>query len=125
MRRNVAFAANAAAAAEPRMDQGMNPYANPSARKALEHRDAAEQSYYRIDDAVFICEQQFMATLIQMPLAVDPTLFASLTLSSFMTPCSVRCSKQSPPLVVCRPRTPRKDCGCIISPKQAGRCWNP
>ena len=80
------FAANAAAAAEPRMDQGMNPYANPSARKALEHRDAAEQSYYRIDDAVFICEQQFMATLIQMPLAVDPTLFASLTLSSFMTP---------------------------------------
>lgn len=80
------FAANAAAVAEPRMDQGANPYANPSARKALEHRDAAEQSYYRIDDAVFICEQQFMATLIQVPLAVDPTLFASLTLSSFMTP---------------------------------------
>ena len=80
------FAANAAAAAEPRVDQGANPYANPSARKALEHRDAAEQSYYRIDDAVFICEQQFMATLIQVPLAVDPTLFASLTLSSFMTP---------------------------------------
>lgn len=80
------FAANAAAATKPRMDQGANPYANPSARKALEHRDAAEQSYYRIDDAVFICEQQFMATLIQVPLAVDPTLFASLTLSSFMTP---------------------------------------
>lgn len=80
------FAANTAAAAEPRMDQGANPYTNPSARKALEHRDAAEQSYYRIDDAVFICEQQFMATLIQVPLAVDPTLFASLTLSSFMTP---------------------------------------
>lgn len=79
------FAANDAAA-EPRMEQGVNPYANPSARKALEHRDAAEQSYYRIDDAVFICEQQFMATLIQVPLAVDPTLFASLTLSSFMTP---------------------------------------
>ena len=79
------FAANAAAA-EPRMEQGVNPYANPSARKALEHRDAAEQSYYRIDDAVFICEQQFMATLIQVPLAVDPTLFASLTLLSFMTP---------------------------------------
>lgn len=80
------FAANAAAAAESRMDQGANPYANPSARKALEHRDAVEQSYYRIDDAVFICEQQFMATLIQVPLAVDSTLFASLTLSSFMTP---------------------------------------
>lgn len=27
-----------------------------------------------------------MATLIQVPLAVDPTMFASLTLSSFMTP---------------------------------------
>lgn len=80
------FAGNAGAAVEPRMEQGTNPYANPSARKALEHRDAAEQSYYRIDDAVFICEQQFMATLIQVPLAVDPTLFASLTLSSFMTP---------------------------------------
>lgn len=80
------FATNAAAAAESRMDQGANPYANPSARKALEHRDAVEQSYYRIDDAVFICEQQFMATLIQVPLAVDSTLFASLTLSSFMTP---------------------------------------
>ena len=80
------FAGNAGAAVEPRMEQGANPYANPSARKALEHRDAAEQSYYRIDDAVFICEQQFMATLIQVPLAVDPTLFASLTLSSFMTP---------------------------------------
>lgn len=80
------FATNAAAAAETRMDQGANPYANPSARKALEHRDAVEQSYYRIDDAVFICEQQFMATLIQVPLAVDSTLFASLTLSSFMTP---------------------------------------
>lgn len=26
-----------------------------------------EQTYYRIDDAVFICEQQFMAMLIQMP----------------------------------------------------------
>ena len=69
-----------------RMERGMNPYANPSVRKALEHRDAAEQSYYRMDDAVFICEQQFMATLIQVPLAVDPTLFANLTLSSFMTP---------------------------------------
>ncbi|HAK71288.1 MAG TPA: DNA primase, partial [Bifidobacterium sp.] len=56
-----------------RMERGMNPYANPSVRKALEHRDAAEQSYYRMDDAVFICEQQFMATLIQVPLAVDPT----------------------------------------------------
>lgn len=97
------FAGNAGAAVEPRMEQGANPYANPSARKALEHRDAAEQSYYRIDDAVFICEQQFMATLIQVPLAVDPTLFASLTLSSFMTPYFARYSKRSrrPGTAVC------------------------
>ena len=81
------FQNNAGPSAEPAYaERGANPYANPAARKALEHRDAAEQSYYRIDDAVFICEQQFMATLIQVPLAVDPTMFASLTLSSFMTP---------------------------------------
>lgn len=81
------FQNNAGPSAEPAYaERGANPYANPAARKALEHRDAADQSYYRIDDAVFICEQQFMATLIQVPLAVDPTMFASLTLSSFMTP---------------------------------------
>lgn len=45
-----------------------------------------EQTYYRIDDAVFICEQQFMAMLIQMPLAVDREWFARLTLNNFMTP---------------------------------------
>ena len=41
---------------------------------------------YRIDDAVFICEQQFMATLIQVPRAVEPSMFAGLTLSNFITP---------------------------------------
>lgn len=65
---------------------GGDPYANPAARKALERRDAADQTYYRIDDAVFICEQQFMATLIQVPRAIDPSMFASLSLSNFMTP---------------------------------------
>lgn len=63
-----------------------NPYANPAARRSLERRDANEQTYYRIDDAVFMCEQQFMATLIQVPRAIDPTMFASLSLSNFMTP---------------------------------------
>ena len=80
------FSTAAGSTTEPRMDRDANPYANPAARKELERRDAAEQTYYRVDDAVFICEQQFMATLIQVPLAVDPTMFAGLTLSNFMTP---------------------------------------
>lgn len=61
-------------------------YSNPAARRALERRSAIEQSYYRIDDAVFICEQQFMATLIQVPLAIDPQWFEQLSLMNFMTP---------------------------------------
>lgn len=63
-----------------------NPYANPSRRRELEHRDAASQTYFHIDDAVFICEQQFMATLIQIPRAIDREWFAQLTLANFMTP---------------------------------------
>ena len=53
------------------MEPGTNPYANPATRKALERRDAAEQAYFKIDDAVFIAEQQFMAVLIQVPRAID------------------------------------------------------
>lgn len=63
-----------------------NPYANPAERRALERRNANEQTYFKIDDAVFICEQQFMAMLIQVPRAIDPNWFAQLTLNSFMTP---------------------------------------
>ena len=37
---------------ERRVEPG-NPYANPAARKTLERRDAAEQAYFKIDDAVF------------------------------------------------------------------------
>lgn len=47
----------------------------PATRKALERRDAAEQAYFKIDDAVFIAEQQFMAVLIQVPRAIDRTMF--------------------------------------------------
>ena len=72
------------AAQEP--ERAADPYANPAARRALERRDAAEQTYYRIDDSVFICEQQFMATLIQVPRAVNPTLFAQLGVDSFIVP---------------------------------------
>ena len=35
---------------------------------------------------MFICEQQFMATLIQVPRAIDRGWFGQLTLSNFMTP---------------------------------------
>ena len=70
---------------EHHVEHGANPYGNPAARRDLEHRNAMEQTYYRIDDAVFVCEQQFMAALIQMPLAIDRQLFASLNLESFMT----------------------------------------
>ncbi|MDF7641070.1 DNA primase [Bifidobacterium sp. ESL0784] len=63
-----------------------NAYANPAARKALQHHDAADQAYFRVDDAVFICEQQFMAVLIQVPRAIDFNSFAQLTLADFMTP---------------------------------------
>lgn len=70
----------------PRVEPGRNPYADPASRKALERRDAAEQTYHQIDDAVFIAEQQFMATLIQIPRAVSRDWFNQLTLSNFMTP---------------------------------------
>ena len=70
---------------EPRVEPGTNPYANPATRKALERRDAAEQAYFKIDDAVFIAEQQFMAVLIQVPRAIDRTMFGQLTIDHFMT----------------------------------------
>ena len=69
-----------------RMEPGANPYANPALRKTIERRDASGQSYFRIDDAVFIAEQQFMATLIQVPRAIDGGMFAQLTIDHFMTP---------------------------------------
>ncbi|MBT1172352.1 DNA primase [Bifidobacterium sp. MA2] len=76
----------AGGAGDARVEPGANPYANPARRRELEHRDATEQTYFRIDDAVFIAEQQFMAMLIQVPRAVDANWFAALTLANFMTP---------------------------------------
>ncbi|OZG62199.1 DNA primase [Bifidobacterium lemurum] len=76
----------AAADGTHRGEQGRNPYDDPARRRALEHRDAAEQTYFRIDDAVFIAEQQFMAMLIQVPRAIDREMFGRLALASFMTP---------------------------------------
>ncbi|MBW3088515.1 DNA primase [Bifidobacterium sp. 82T24] len=66
--------------------RGGDPYADPARRRALERQDALTQGYYRIDDAVFICEQQFMGILIQVPRSVNRAMFAQLTVDSFMTP---------------------------------------
>ncbi|MBM6698795.1 DNA primase [Bifidobacterium pullorum subsp. saeculare] len=77
----------AAAGAGPlRVEPGGNPYADPAARKALERADAQRQTYHRVDDTVFMTEQQFMAVLIQIPRAIDRGWFARLTLGDFMTP---------------------------------------
>lgn len=61
-------------------------FSNPAAKRALERKDANDQTYYHVDDAVFICEQQFMAVLIQVPRAINPRAFGQLTLGDFMTP---------------------------------------
>ncbi|MDF7663619.1 DNA primase [Bifidobacterium sp. ESL0763] len=71
---------------EARRGQRGDEFSNPAARKALERKNANGQTYYRVDDSVFICEQQFMAVLIQIPRAIDPQAFGRLTLDDFMTP---------------------------------------
>ena len=45
-----------------------------TASSVIEAANAQRQSFYRIQDPVFICEQQFMATLIQIPRAINPEL---------------------------------------------------
>ncbi|MCI1644030.1 MAG: DNA primase [Bifidobacterium crudilactis] len=67
-------------------ERGENPSSSMVDRKKLEHQDALMQGYFRIDDAVFICEQQFMGTLIQVPRAVNREMFAQLDESNFSTP---------------------------------------
>ncbi|RBP99907.1 DNA primase [Bifidobacterium xylocopae] len=71
---------------EPRRRPEANPYADPGARQALMSQDAANQDYYRIDDSVFICEQQFIGLLIQLPRAIDPTFFDKLCDEDFDVP---------------------------------------
>lgn len=70
--------------------QGFNPlktYAiNPADKMAMMREAYKSQSYYRVDDAVFMCEQQFMAMLVQMPLAFQEKLLTRLTLNNFITP---------------------------------------
>lgn len=57
-----------------------------ASRMAIVRSAAQNQHYYRVDDAVFMCEQQFMALLLQVPLAFNEQLFAQLTLNNFITP---------------------------------------
>ena len=60
---------------------------NEAAIKTAMSRSAYKnQSYYKVDDSVFMCEQQFMAVLMQSPLAFNSQLFAQLTLNNFITP---------------------------------------
>ena len=58
----------------------------PEQAHRMEAANAQRQSFYRIQDPVFICEQQFMATLIQIPRAINPELFRALTVHCFQTP---------------------------------------
>lgn len=60
---------------------------NQAAQRMQALRSAAQnQQYYRVDDTVFMCEQQFMAVLLQLPLAFQTQLFAQLSLNNFITP---------------------------------------
>lgn len=60
---------------------------NEAAVKTAMLRSAYKnQSYYKVDDSVFMCEQQFMAVLMRSPLAFSGQLFAHLTLNNFITP---------------------------------------
>lgn len=67
-------------------EQPADPSRQVSAMRDLARRDANNQTYWRIDDAVFMCEQQFMATLIQIPRAINDELFRALTIGCFITP---------------------------------------
>ena len=63
-----------------------NPYEESARRRELEKKDATDQGYYRIDDSVFICEQQFMGLLIQIPRAVNRDVYSQLSVDSFVVP---------------------------------------
>ncbi|MEK0306345.1 DNA primase [Bifidobacterium favimelis] len=59
---------------------------DPAQRHRVEHQDAIQQGYYKIDDPVFICEQQFMGILIQIPRAVGRSAYDQLDDDSFSVP---------------------------------------
>ncbi len=98
-----------------RLNPGTNPYANPATRKALERRDAAQQAYFKIDDAVIIPRKKFMAVLIQVPRAIDRTMFRQLTIDHFMTSVFRTLFQALRPPADCHPTIPRRGCGCTTS----------
>ncbi|WP_445338663.1 DNA primase [Bifidobacterium sp. ESL0822] len=55
-------------------------------RRRIQREDALRQGYHHIDDSVFICEQQFMGVLIQIPRAVGSDAFGQLSPDSFEVP---------------------------------------
>ena len=55
-------------------------------RRSIQREDALRQGYHHIDDSVFICEQQFMGVLIQIPRAVGSDAFGQLSPDSFEVP---------------------------------------
>lgn len=68
---------------EPAQDKGGLTEAQ---MRAIERGNERSQTFHRIADSVFICEQQFMATLIQLPRAINGELYRALTVHCFQTP---------------------------------------
>nr|MDK6329056.1 DNA primase [Alloscardovia omnicolens] len=58
----------------------------PEQRLAVERNNARNQQYYRVDDAVFISEQQMMAILVQMPWALQAQIFERMSEHAFAIP---------------------------------------
>ena len=57
----------------------------PERVRQIERENARKQTFYHVDDAVFIAEEQFMAVLVQIPNAIRVDWFDSLTPASFET----------------------------------------
>lgn len=55
-------------------------------RYAVARSNAENQHYWRVDDTVFMTEQQFMGVVVQIPRAFDPTQFGNITERCFLTP---------------------------------------
>ncbi|MDO4913394.1 MAG: DNA primase [Bifidobacteriaceae bacterium] len=47
---------------------------------------ANNMKFYRVNDTVFLCEQQFISALLQMPYMVDGVLFSRLQAQNFVAP---------------------------------------
>lgn len=92
--------------------------------REIERGNARSQHFHRIDDNVFITEMQFMATLVQIPRAVNAELFKALTVHCFSTPVfqtmfeAVEAAGGLP-----EPGT-SPGSGSMRSPRREARCWH-